>query len=364
MGFLSAPAEAGPHNCSVSLVEVCAGVEAFVVRARSLSGSAQAVDAEVAMSRGVTKEEVLARPELYGMAGPMMDRYNNGLKTRDALAQTAERTGAPTFLQVYEPEAFKGDGRAAIAIGDPDHADNTAVVVPGTGNSVGSGWMGGDDAVNLYNEAKAADRSQTTAVVAWMGYDAPDSPIDPRIGATDLAREGGQLLAADVNALNVTREGAGHMTVLGHSYGSTTVADAAAGYGMRTDDVVLVGSPGTDMAQSAADFHLNEGDVLLEFYRYPAEQLDPFEDHQPDRNHIRHSAFANQVTKGPGSRAAGLAMADKLIEAAQGRWRSVNAPHLVALVRAGAIFHNGKLLERPRDIAPTESESSSVTNVA
>lgn len=50
-----------------------------------------------------------------------------------------------------------------------------------------------------------------------------------------------------------------------------------------------------------------------------------------------------RVTKGPGSRAAGIAMAYKLIEA---RWRKVNAPELVALVRAGAIFHKGKLLER------------------
>ena len=40
-------------------------------------------------------------------------------------------------------------------------------------------------------------------------------------------------------------------------------------------------------------------------------------------------------------------MAFKLIEAAQDRWRAVNAPHLVALVRAGAIFINGKLAERP-----------------
>jgi hypothetical protein len=39
--------------------------------------------------------------------------------------------------------------------------------------------------------------------------------------------------------------------------------------------------------------------------------------------------------------------ADKLIEAAQARWRCVNGPHLVALVRAGAIFVNGKLVERP-----------------
>ncbi|MEV6877507.1 hypothetical protein [Amycolatopsis sp. NPDC051128] len=43
---------------------------------------------------------------------------------------------------------------------------------------------------------------------------------------------------------------------------------------------------------------------------------------------------------------AGLAMAFKLIEAAQARWRAVNAPHLVALVRAGAQFERGHLVER------------------
>jgi len=56
-----------------------------------------------------------------------------------------------------------------------------------------------------------------------------------------------------------------------------------------------------------------------------------------------------KVTKGPGSRAAGLAMAFKLIESAQDRWRAVNAPHLVALVRAGATFTGGELAERPDD---------------
>jgi hypothetical protein len=40
-------------------------------------------------------------------------------------------------------------------------------------------------------------------------------------------------------------------------------------------------------------------------------------------------------------------MAFKLIDAAQARWRMVNAPHLVALVRAGATFVNGQLVERP-----------------
>ena len=56
-----------------------------------------------------------------------------------------------------------------------------------------------------------------------------------------------------------------------------------------------------------------------------------------------------RVTKGPGSRAAGIAMAFKLIESAQGRWRAVNAPHLVPLVRAGATFSKGKLVERNVD---------------
>lgn len=134
--------------------------------------------------------------------------------------------------------------------------------MPGTGNSVGSGWLGGDDATDLYNEANRADRANPTAVVAWMGYDAPDSLLDPRVGTTGLADEGGQLLASDVNALNTTHEGAAHMTVLGHSYGSTTVSDAAAGYGMHADDVVLVGCPGTDLAHGAADFHLNQGGHL------------------------------------------------------------------------------------------------------
>ncbi|GAA3624261.1 hypothetical protein GCM10022419_132320 [Nonomuraea rosea] len=45
-------------------------------------------------------------------------------------------------------------------------------------------------------------------------------------------------------------------------------------------------------------------------------------------------------------------MAFKLIESAQKRWRAVNAPHLVALVRAGATFVRGKLVERPEE-SPT-----------
>jgi hypothetical protein len=74
---------------------------------------------------------------------------------------------------------------------------------------------------------------------------------------------------------------------------------------------------------------------------------------------IIESTFAtvrnrSKITKGPGSRAAGIAMAYKLIEAAQSRWRAVNAPHLVALVLAGAKFDNGQLVERPDESTAKE----------
>ena len=59
----------------------------------------------------------------------------------------------------------------------------------------------------------------------------------------------------------------------------------------------------------------------------------------------------------------GLAMAFKLLQAAEGRWRAVNGPHLVALVRAGARFQAGKLLERP-DQTPDKKAAHDVTKVA
>lgn len=93
-------------------------------------------------------------------------------------------------------------------------------------------------------------------------------------------------------------------------------------------------------------------DVLLEFYKYPAEHWIHLRTTNPIESTFATVRLRTKVTKGPGSRAAGLAMAYKLIDAAQARWRAVNAPHLVALVRAGAVFHKGKLLERPTDITP------------
>jgi transposase-like protein len=90
-------------------------------------------------------------------------------------------------------------------------------------------------------------------------------------------------------------------------------------------------------------------DTLLAFYDYPAEHWIHLRTTNPIESTFATVRLRQRITKGPGSRAAGVAMAFKLIESAQARWRAVNAPHLVALVRAGATFEKGKLVERPEE---------------
>ena len=87
-------------------------------------------------------------------------------------------------------------------------------------------------------------------------------------------------------------------------------------------------------------------EAVLAFYHFPAEHWIHLRTSNPIESTFSPVRARTDLTKGPGSREAGLAMCFKLIEAAEGRWRRVNAPELVALVRAGAKFVNGRLVER------------------
>ena len=85
---------------------------------------------------------------------------------------------------------------------------------------------------------------------------------------------------------------------------------------------------------------------LLAFYDYPAEHWVHLRTTNPIESTFSTVRLRTKVTRGAGSRTAALTMTFKLIESAQDRWRAVNAPHLVALVRAGARFERGELVER------------------
>lgn len=89
----------------------------------------------------------------------------------------------------------------------------------------------------------------------------------------------------------------------------------------------------------------DDREALLAFYDYPAEHWRHLRTSNPIESVFAPVRARTKITKGPGSREAGLAMIFKLMEASEGRWRRLNGSHLVALVRAGAKFRNGELVE-------------------
>ncbi|WP_326815659.1 IS256 family transposase [Streptomyces sp. NBC_01763] len=91
----------------------------------------------------------------------------------------------------------------------------------------------------------------------------------------------------------------------------------------------------------------DDQDQFLAFYDFPAEHWIHLRTTNPIESTFSTVRLRTKVTRGAGSRTAALAMVFKLVESAQQRWRAVNAPHLVALVRVGARFERGQLVERP-----------------
>jgi putative transposase len=104
----------------------------------------------------------------------------------------------------------------------------------------------------------------------------------------------------------------------------------------------------------------DDADSLLTFYDFPAEHWLHLRTTNPIESTFSPVRARTRVTKGPGSAAAGLAMVFKLLEAAEQRWRKVNGPKLVALVRAGARFERGQLVERSEGAVNSEATDGQV----
>ncbi|HXH77505.1 alpha/beta hydrolase [Nocardioides sp.] len=185
-------------------------------------------------------------------------------------------------LLVYQPGAFGGDGAVAVSYGDPDTADNTAVIVPGITNDGTSIATQGADAYELYKNS--VGNHESAATIAWMGYDAPSwnpqNALDWPGDGLDMgsvineqkAEAGGRLLADFVDGLRATDtvdpdtgDARSNLTVIGHSYGSTTAAHAAADHGLDADALSLIGSPGAggNDVNNVKDLGMPEGKVYV-----------------------------------------------------------------------------------------------------
>jgi transposase-like protein len=86
---------------------------------------------------------------------------------------------------------------------------------------------------------------------------------------------------------------------------------------------------------------------LLAFFDFPAEHWIHLRTGNVIESPFATVRLRQRVTKGAGSRQKGLLMAFQLLAMAERRWRRVNAPQLVPLVRAGAVFRDGLSVERP-----------------
>ncbi|WP_240483722.1 alpha/beta hydrolase, partial [Streptomyces pathocidini] len=210
----------------------------------------------------VNLTRLIAEYEARGHLSAADRKIFDGLKTiRKRLDDDAEKAPPPLLLGIGK----EGQGRAVLAYGNPDVADNIAAYVPGL--NTGLDDIGGGDGTRAWNVADTAhsvDNDHRTSAIVWLGYDAPqfEWTADPGNWTTgsgnlavmtdDRAVRGGTDFGQFLNGLHATHEGESpHVTAIGHSYGSLTVGQAAQhGGGLPADDIVLVGSPGTG-AESA-----------------------------------------------------------------------------------------------------------------
>ncbi|MFN2495302.1 MAG: alpha/beta hydrolase [Pseudonocardiaceae bacterium] len=184
-----------------------------------------------------------------------------GIETiRDRLASAQPRQA---YLLGFDPA---GNGKAIVAVGNPDTADNVVTYVPGAGAGLHSVPTDLRRADLMVKEANMLDPGSATSAVMWIGYQAPQdiATFPPGCGDAidpEFAQRAGPSLDSFQDGLRATHEGPpSHNTVLGHSYGSTVIGHAAKDHGLAIDDVIFVGSPGVGV-EHASELGLEPGQV-------------------------------------------------------------------------------------------------------
>ncbi|WP_067543702.1 alpha/beta hydrolase [Nocardia crassostreae] len=209
---------------------------------------------------GTSKEadSWLATRPGFGEWKARLDAAEFRVGTHDDLSKIKEVISDPkhTGRLLLHLDSVTGDRvHTVVADGNPDKASHITTYVPGTGSEPSK--MGADmgrlDAMS--RQARWAG-AENPVSIAWFGYDAPQTVL---YDATqrDFADAAAPALDRFQEGLRVTHEGdPSRNTVLGHSYGTTVVGDAAShGRTLNADAVVLVASPGTTV-DHAADFSL------------------------------------------------------------------------------------------------------------
>jgi hypothetical protein len=147
-----------------------------------------------------------------------------------------------------------GPGHFIVAINDPTYASNVVTFVPGAETGLNAGEVNTDLGASYYLNASAAAAApgQTTSVIVWANYNAPQSIVAGY--SSDPAIQGAPALDQFQNGLYATTQNPDMTsTVIGHSYGSVVVGQASLlPGGLPADNVVVLGSPGMDVQNTSS----------------------------------------------------------------------------------------------------------------
>jgi pimeloyl-ACP methyl ester carboxylesterase len=158
----------------------------------------------------------------------------------------------PAYLLGFDTA---GNGRAIVAIGNPDTAQNIATYVPGTGATLKNTPGLIERAQMIQSAATKEAPGQTTSTVMWLGYDAPQNPVTES-SRTIFADHGAPHLTQFVNGLDAAHQGPpAHTTLISHSYAGLVAGRALERDGLVVGDAVFVGSVGTG-PEHASDLHM------------------------------------------------------------------------------------------------------------
>ena len=185
------------------------------------------------------------------------------VRTYDANRLAMKTAGAPYARWAGQGRQFlafdpRGNGRVVEVFGDLTTADRIAVLVPGVANRADNFSTGLGDvhdrapavqARALYDATRAAAPGENVAVIAWLGYDAPQG-VGRSAAREELARAGAKSLDGFVRNLVAMRPDA-EVTMIGHSYGSVVAGLAAGHLPSQVKDLVVIGSPGMGVARVA-----------------------------------------------------------------------------------------------------------------
>jgi hypothetical protein len=147
----------------------------------------------------------------------------------------------------------RGQGLAAEVIGNLATAKRVVILVPGSDTSLSTFDSRGTaspqgGALALAAEAHRLDPGNHLAVIAWLGYNTPDT-FSPAVLTSGDAGQGASALRPLVDDL--VKHGK-QVALICHSYGSVVCGLAAPH--LPVTDIAVVGSPGMD-ASSAAALH-------------------------------------------------------------------------------------------------------------